>query len=58
MAAMIQKYGDQINGVWSDHGLEGSGALEALVEAGALHRLYSFDVAGGSLSRQPKWGRN
>ena len=34
MAAMIQKYGDQINGVWSDHGLEASGAIEAFVEAG------------------------
>lgn len=34
MAALLQKYGDQIDGVWSDHGLQGSGALEALVEAG------------------------
>ena len=34
MAAMIQKYGDQINGVWNDSGLQGSGALEAFVEAG------------------------
>jgi ribose transport system substrate-binding protein len=34
MAALIQKYGDDINGVWSDHGLQGSGAIEALVESG------------------------
>ncbi len=34
MAAMIQKYGDQINGVWNDSGLQGFGALEAFVEAG------------------------
>ena len=34
MAALIQKYGDQIDGVWSDSGLQGSGALEAFVEAG------------------------
>jgi ribose transport system substrate-binding protein len=34
MAALIQKYGDTIDGVWSDHGLQGSGAIEALVESG------------------------
>jgi ribose transport system substrate-binding protein len=34
MASLLQKYGDKINGVWSDHGLQGSGALEAFVEAG------------------------
>jgi ribose transport system substrate-binding protein len=34
MASLLQKYGDQINGVWADHGLQGSGAIEALVEAG------------------------
>ncbi len=34
MAALIQKYGKQINAVWSDHGLEGSGAIEAFVDAG------------------------
>jgi ribose transport system substrate-binding protein len=39
MAAMIQKYGNQINGVWSDHGLEGSGALEAFIEAGWKGRI-------------------
>jgi ribose transport system substrate-binding protein len=34
MASLIQKYGDTIDGVWSDHGLQGSGAIEALVESG------------------------
>lgn len=34
MASLLQKYGDQIDGVWTDHGLQGSGALEAFVEAG------------------------
>jgi ribose transport system substrate-binding protein len=34
MAALIQKYGDDIDGVWADHGLQGSGAIEALVESG------------------------
>lgn len=34
MAALIQKHGTEINGVWNDHGLQGSGAIEAMVEAG------------------------
>ena len=34
MSALIQKYGDQIDGVWKDSGLQGSGALEAFVAAG------------------------
>lgn len=34
MAALLQKFGHEIQGVWSDHGLQGSGALEAFVEAG------------------------
>jgi ribose transport system substrate-binding protein len=34
MAAMIQSYGKKIDGVWADSGLQGSGAIEALVEAG------------------------
>ena len=33
MAAMIQSYGNKINGVWGD-GLQNVGALEALNEAG------------------------
>ncbi len=34
MASLIQKYGSKIDGVWSDHGLQGIGALEAYVDAG------------------------
>jgi ribose transport system substrate-binding protein len=34
MAAMIQKFGKTINGVWSDSALQASGAIEAFVEAG------------------------
>lgn len=34
MAALIQKYSTEIDGVWNDHGLQGSGAIEAMVEAG------------------------
>lgn len=34
MASLLQKHGKKINGVWADHGLQGSGALEAFVEAG------------------------
>ena len=34
MQAMIQTYGDKIDAVWADSGLQGSGAIEAMVEAG------------------------
>lgn len=34
MAALIQKYGKDINGVWADSGLQASGAVEAYVAAG------------------------
>ena len=34
MAAMIQKYGKQIGGVWCDSGLQCSGSIGAFVEAG------------------------
>jgi ribose transport system substrate-binding protein len=34
MQAMIQSFGKKIDGVWCDSGLQGVGALEALVEAG------------------------
>ena len=34
MAALIQKYGDKIDGVWADAGLQASGAIEAYVAAG------------------------
>lgn len=34
MQAMIQKYGKDINAVWSAHGLQTPGSIEAFVEAG------------------------
>lgn len=34
MAAMVQKYGKKIDAVWSDHGLQGAGSIEAFIEAG------------------------
>jgi ribose transport system substrate-binding protein len=34
MAALIQKYGKDINGVWADHGLQASGGIEAFTAAG------------------------
>ena len=34
MAALIQKYGDKIDAVWADAGLQASGAIEAYVAAG------------------------
>lgn len=34
MASLLQRFGENIDGVWADHGLQGSGALEAYVEAG------------------------
>lgn len=33
-AALIQRFGDEIQGVWSDSGLQGSGAIEAFAAAG------------------------
>ncbi|WP_187432245.1 hypothetical protein ROLI_000170 [Roseobacter fucihabitans] len=34
MSALIQKYGDDIDGVWADSGLQGSGSIEAFLAAG------------------------
>ncbi len=34
MSALIQSYGKRINGVWADSGLQGGGAIEALIAAG------------------------
>lgn len=33
-AALIQRFGDEIDGIWADSGLQGSGAIEAFVDAG------------------------
>ena len=34
VSAMIQKYGDKINGVWNNSGVQGGGSIEAFVAAG------------------------
>ena len=34
VSAMIQKYGDKINGIWNDFGVQGGGSIEAFVAAG------------------------
>ncbi|MBC6439172.1 MAG: substrate-binding domain-containing protein [Rhodospirillales bacterium] len=34
MSALIQKYSEDINGVWADSGLQGSGSIEAFLAAG------------------------
>ena len=34
MAALIQAHGDNIDGVWADSGLQGSGSVEAFLNAG------------------------
>ena len=34
MSALIQKYGEDISGVWADSGLQGSGSIEAFLAAG------------------------
>lgn len=33
-SALIQRFGEDIDGVWADSGLQGSGAIEAFVDAG------------------------
>jgi ribose transport system substrate-binding protein len=44
MSAMIQSYGDKINGVWCDSGLQGSGAVEALAEAKLIVPITGEDL--------------
>jgi ribose transport system substrate-binding protein len=34
VSAMIQKYGDEIDGIWNDSGVQGGGSIEAFVAAG------------------------
>jgi ribose transport system substrate-binding protein len=34
VAALIQKYGKEINALWADHGLEVMGGIEAFIDAG------------------------
>jgi ribose transport system substrate-binding protein len=54
MAAMIQAYGDKINGVLCDSGLQGQGALEALHEANMKVPI-TGDEVNGFLKRVQMW---
>jgi len=55
MAALIQSYGDKIDGVLMDSGLQGSGALEALHEAG-IKVPVTGDFCNGFFKRVKQWG--
>ena len=52
-AAMIQKFGNTINGVWADSGLQGSGAVEAFLGAGVAGKDVP-PITGGDLNRMYK----
>lgn len=52
-AAMIQKFGKTINGVWADSGLQGSGAVEAFLGAGVAGKDIP-PITGGDLNRMYK----
>jgi len=55
MATMIQKFGDKIDGVLTDTGLQGRGAIEALHEAG-LKIPITADMVNGYMKRVKNWG--
>lgn len=50
MAALIQKYGDQIDGVLADSALQGSGAIEAMLDAGYTEGNFP-PITGGDIAR-------
>ncbi len=50
MAALLQKYGDQIDGVLADSALQGSGAIEAYIDAG-YKKGEIPPVTGGDVAR-------
>lgn len=53
MSTEIQRFGKTINGVWADSGLQGSGAVEAFLDAGFKDdELPAF--TGGDLNRMYK----
>lgn len=52
-AAMIQKFGKNIQGVWADSGLQGSGAVEAFLGAGVAGKDIP-PITGGDLNRMYK----
>jgi ribose transport system substrate-binding protein len=53
MSAVIQRYGKDINGVWADSGLQGSGAVEAFLGAGFKPNEIP-PMTGGDLNRMYK----
>jgi ribose transport system substrate-binding protein len=53
MSAVIQRYGKDINGVWADSGLQGSGAVEAFLGAGFKPNEIPA-MTGGDLNRMYK----
>ncbi|MEI5667827.1 substrate-binding domain-containing protein [Bosea sp. CCNWLW174] len=53
MAAAAQRFGKTINGVWADSGLQGSGAVEALLGAGYAPSELP-PITGGDLNRMYK----
>ena len=55
MAALIQSYGNKIDGVWADSGLQGSGAVEALHDAGMKIPITGEDL-NAYLLRVQKYG--
>lgn len=50
MAALIQKYGKDINGVLADSALQGSGAIEAFLDAGYTKGQFP-PITGGDVAR-------
>ena len=55
MAAMIQKFGDKIDGVLTDNGLQARGAVEAMHEAGIKLPITGCMV-NGYMKRVHQWG--
>ncbi|MFO1151678.1 MAG: substrate-binding domain-containing protein [Alsobacter sp.] len=53
MSALIQRHGKAITGVWADSGLQGSGAVEAFLGAGAKPSEIP-PMTGGDLNRMYK----
>ena len=49
MAALIQKYGKQIDGVLADSALQGSGAIEAMIDAGYTKGKFP-PITGGDVA--------
>ena len=53
MSAIIQRHGEEIDGVWADSGLQGSGSVEAFLNAGFTSEQIPPHT-GGDLNRMYK----